>query len=75
MTDHAEFATTFRVEHRLPFGSPRVLGEAPSMKTARDIAVRWRHLLRRLGGTGIVAVVNVATGTAVAVVQIDRSPW
>ena len=75
MTDHAEFATTFRVEHRLPSGSPRVLGEAPSVKTARDFAVRWRHLLRRLGGTGIVAFDKAATGTAVAVVHTDRRPW
>jgi len=75
MTDPAEVSSAFRVEHRLPSGSPRVLGEAPNLKAAQDSAFRWRRLLRRLGGTGIVAVVNVATGAAVAVDQIDRSPW
>jgi len=75
MTDRPEFTLGYRLEHRLLSGSPRVLGAASNLTVAYDSALRWRRLLRRLGGTGIVAVVNAATGAAVSVVRVDGSPW
>jgi hypothetical protein len=75
MTAQVEPVTTFQLQHRLPSGAKRVLGAAPTLWVAQHSASNWRRLLRRLGGTGLVVVVDAATGTVVASGRIDGAPW
>src|SRR5215213_183896 len=67
MTTHHEVNGGFRVEQRLPSGAQRVLVEARNLTHAESAALQWRRLLRRLGGMGIVVIVDVATSAVVAV--------
>jgi len=56
----------YRVEHRRPDGSIRLLAETTVLSVAHQSAWRWVRQLRRAGQAGSVVIVRAATGEAVS---------
>jgi len=66
MDDRLAAVFGFRIEHRRPDGSVRLLAETTMRSVAHQSALAWRRRLRRAGQAGTVVVVLAARGEVVS---------